>query len=110
MSNDRIINRWSTGHAITASRLNNIVDAVNKNTQGLASPRQKPEYNEDKDRQDNGPQDLGAQSKTYNEKSRTFTTVTVTDSAGNTHSIEQIDSVTFEDGYGNELILNFSNP
>jgi len=74
---------------ITAKLLNEITTTVNNSAQNRPSPANYP--------------------RTFGEIARTHSTVTATDSGGDTVEFEQIDSITLRDGIGDIIILMFNN-
>lgn len=88
------------GDVITADLLNAITTAVQANQGAIKSPTQK----------DIATGSSGGGNLDFTETSRTQTTVTVTDSGGATHDIEQIDQVVLENSSGDVMTLNFTNP
>lgn len=89
--NTRIIGRIARGQPITADRLNSIAGAINANRQGIIGPQINQRIE-------------------LREYQRTSTTVTITDSAGHTFDIEQIDTITFRDSAGASWVFKFNNP
>lgn len=101
VSNTRLnIRKIKKGQAITANYLNDIANAVNQNSKGVSGPKQRKqsdEVGEDTDL------DL-----TFDSTSITNETVTITDSNGDTHDIERITQITFENSTGDVLTLNIT--
>lgn len=93
------------GKVITARYLNHVGEAVNRNTQSLSGPKQQQALQESESNAAAGVINLD-----FSEVSRASTAVQITDSNGDTHSIEQIDSVTFQNTTGDVLTLTFNNP
>ena len=92
------------GEVITAHYLNNMGMAINRNSQSLSGPKQQSAL-EESETGSAAILDLN-----FTETTRASSTVQITDSNGDTHSIEQIDSVTFTNANGDVLTLSFNNP
>ena len=96
------IERWKKGDPITAKRLQRMASNINDNTEGLAGPKQQGA----KEQSDSAE----VADFTFTETSRQETTVTLTDSGGDTVQVNQIDQVTMQNSSGQTLVLNFNNP
>lgn len=105
--NKRTVPRIARQAVITASHLNHMAMGINANTKAIQAPRTKQ-------RSISGTgQDLpnsGTIDFTFNEISRTTSTRTLTDTNGDTVTVDVIDSITFENDAEFQLILNFDNP
>jgi len=102
--NSQLIGRITRGDVISAQYLNNIGRAVNENSRALAGPKQQQALEQS---------DAGGDTITdfnFTEVSRSQTSKQVTDSNGDTHTIEQIDSVTLVNSQGQTFVFNFNNP
>lgn len=93
---------WQRGQAITAERLDNMVRNINANTRGLSGPKQQAAKEE-------SDAEAGLTDLVFTEISRSETTVTLTDSNGDTVNVNQIDQVIMENASGDLLQLNFTN-
>jgi len=102
--NTRVIRPIRKGELITAQYLTRISAAINANTRFLSGPKQQNALDETEDANTN------SGDFNFTETNRTSSAVTVTDSNGDTHSIEQIDSVTLTNSSGQTLTLTFNNP
>lgn len=89
--NTRIIGRVTRGQSITADHLNKLASGLNAGAQGLRAPGTSRRIE-------------------MREYSRTSTTLTIADTAGDTFDIEQIDTITFKDSDGNSWVFKFANP
>jgi len=85
-----VLQNIKVGDTITAKLLNDIVKTVNSSSQNIAAPSNQPII--------------------YGEISRTWETVTATDSNGDTVDFEQMRSVTFRTARGDIMSLVFNNP
>ena len=97
------VETFNKGDIVTAKKLSGYAKAINRNTKAIAAPRQK-DISTGETGSGGGLTDL-----TFTEDSRTETTVTITDSSGNTHDINQIDQVVLSNSSGDVLTLNFTN-
>lgn len=79
------------GDIITAKKLNDIQRAINENTKAIAGPR---EVLQPAEELENTSLNLVNEVYTVGAADITSTTVTITDSNGDTHDIERIDSFT----------------
>ena len=104
--NVKTVSEIKAGEVITARHLNSMSTAINGNTQALAGPKQQSAL----EQSESGGASAGVIDFDFIETSRTSSTVTVTDSNGDTHQIEQIDQVIFRNGAGDQLTLTFTNP
>ena len=107
ITNDKKLPFWKGGDVISHQRLNDIVGTLNSHARSVNKPIEIIPDGEDQ--ADTPVDDSESVQTIYTETARSETTITVTDSAGNTHSINQIDSVTFEDQSGNVMVLQFNN-
>lgn len=89
--NTRIIGRIKPGQSIKADHLNSMADSINALAEGIAAPGRNKRIE-------------------LREFNRTSTTITVTDSGGDTIDIEQIDTITFRDSQGVSWVFFFNNP
>jgi hypothetical protein len=102
MSNITILRNVKIGDRITSKLFNAITDAINKNTNSIAAPRNFTKNNST-EVEASGLTDL-----TFNSTSVTESTQTATDSNGDTVDIERVDSIVFENSSGNVLTLNIT--
>ena len=103
-SNKELLRRINVGDVITAELLNKITVAINRNTQGYAGARQ-IETSADTEF------DSSVGNEVFDSTSGTETTVTITDDAGNDHTIERVDSIVFtEQTSGRTMTLNITYP
>lgn len=89
--NTRIIGRIKPGQPIKADPIQTMAQAINDSAAGITAPGHN-------------------QRRELREYQRTSTTVTVTDSGGDTIDIEQIDTITFRDSQGASWVFFFNNP
>ena len=92
------------GDRITARYLNSMASAINRNTAAISGPRNVTRASA----QTGG--GAAFSDYTFNEVSRAESTVTVTDSNGDTHSVNQIDQIELSNSAGEVLTLVFDNP
>lgn len=104
--NIKILKGIKKGDVITAEYVTAIAEAINANTRAIATPRQLDDGDE-----------IGVSGQTsvgdevFDSVSGTETTVTITDSNGDTHDIERVDTIKFqEQGSGRFLTLNITYP
>jgi hypothetical protein len=102
--NSRKIAGIKRGQVITGHHMTEMSLAINANTRFLTGPKQQKAL-EDTENANAGSGDLF-----FTETSRTSTSVTITDSNGDTSSVEQIDRVDFRNSSGETLTLIFNNP
>jgi len=102
--NSRKIAGIRKGEIITGDHMTNISHAINANTRFLSGPRQQNALKETEEA------NTASQDLNFTETSRSSTTVQITDSNGDTHSITQIDRIEMANNSGQTLILNFNNP
>ena len=103
-SNKELLKSINVGDVITADLLNKITAAINRNTQGFAGPRQ---IETSADTQFGGT--IG--NEVFDSTSGTETTVTITDSNGDTHDIERVDTIVLtEQTSGRTMTLNITYP
>ena len=102
--NNLVIAELGRGEVITGRLMTRIARSINANTRHLSGPRQQGALDDTEDE--------NTQSEDYNftETSRTNATVTITDSNGDTHDIDQLDQVILVNGRGQVMTLNFDNP
>ena len=106
--NIELIPGIGSGQVITARHLNKLSSGINKNSEAVGRPKQKESpVGESESETESG---SGLTDLTFNETSRTETTVTTTDSNGDTLDIAQTDSIVLENSSGDVLTLNFTNP
>lgn len=95
--NTDILRRIQVGDVITAKLLNEITDAINRNTAAVAAPRDRDESR-------------SANQTTYTETERTTSSVQIFDqNEENYATIERIESITLQSDAGDILTLNFEN-
>lgn len=105
--NKRSIKRIAKGHVVTAEHLNSMTMGINANTRAIQAPRTR-QRNLSGTGQDLG--NSGTVDLNFTETVRATSVRTLTDTNGDTVSIDVIDSITFENASGFELVLNFNNP
>lgn len=105
MSNTEWLKNIRVGDPITAEFLNMITQAVNRNTQAVRNPRQI----NDPDDENQGGTNIG--NEVFNSTSVTETTVTHTDSGGDTVDVERVDSIVLQEATtGRTITLNITYP
>ena len=105
----RLIQRIRSGEPITARYLSSLADAINQNTKAISAPKQRfPQDALDPSENPASVPPTGLVDLTFTSTSITNETVTITDSNGDTHDIERITQVTFDNSAGDTLTLNLS--
>ena len=107
--NTEWLKRINVGDTITASLLNKITSAINANTRAVKTPRQ---IDESDDTFSSGGSSGGSiGDEIFDSVSGTETTVTATDSNGDTVDIERVDIIEFqEQASGRTMTLNITYP
>lgn len=96
------------GDVITASWLNEVKDAINRNTKAVAGPREVLQSAEELTTTSGG-SSIGDETFTAGPADITSTVVTITDDGGNDHDIERIDTIVFtETTSGRQMTLQIS--
>ena len=96
--NIEILSRIKVGDRITADMLNAITLAINRNTQGVASPKQVEADNS------------ATSDVNYSETSRSVLVVQVFDQNDENYAdIERIESISFRSDGGDTITLSFNN-
>lgn len=98
------IRKIRRGQPITARYLNDMGAAINRNTIAISGPR-----NRNRESLAGAGGGTGLTDLLFTETSRSETTVTVTDSNGDTHNVNQIDTVELTNSAGDVLTLVFDN-
>jgi len=107
MAKHDLIKNISVGDVITADLLNKIATTVNANTRALRSPRSIAIPD---DELTNDPS-TGVGNEVFDSTSGTETTVVHTDSAGDTVSIDRVDTIVLtEQTSGRTMTLNITYP
>ncbi len=104
MSNKAVLPKLKVGDVITARLLNEISTAVNANTAAVRAPAQIIE-------EDPGTEEAVIGDEVFQSTSGTETTVTITDSNGDTSEIERVDTIVFtETTSGRTMSLSITYP
>ena len=107
MPNHEILIDTKRGQIITAKKMTRISRAINANTSAIQTPREVLQPNDITEETEGG----GVGNETFNSTSGTETTVTATDSAGDTLDVERVDTVVFtESTSGRTMTLNLTYP
>ena len=103
--NSEVLKGVKVGDVITADWLNKVAAAINKNSSAIKAPTQK-----DIDLGSSGGGDsIGDETFSASSGNITTSTVTITDSSGNTHDIDRITQIVFtEDATGRSMTLNIT--
>ena len=108
MAQHNIINRIKVGDVITARLLNDITYAINANTKAISAPKEVLQKGEVLQSSESSGT-IG--NEVFDSTSGTETTVTATDSNGDTVDIERIDTIVFtEQTSGRTITLNITYP
>ena len=100
----RLVRNINRGDPITAQYLNAITGVVNANTRYLHGPRKVPRIDAGTTVGDSSALDLA-----FTETGRTETATILTDSNGDTSSVNVVDSMTLTNSFGGILTLTFDN-
>lgn len=104
--NHRILEGIKAGDVITATWLNQVKTALNANTRAINGPKRKISATE---QNNEGVSAIADESFSAGSTDITSTTVTITDSNGDTHDIERIDEIVFtEDTSGRTMTLSIT--
>jgi hypothetical protein len=108
-----IIERWKKGNPLTAKRLNESVDSINKlKSLAIDGPKQEadaapPDVQQAAAEDETTP----VASNVYTETSRTVSSVQIFDQNDTNYAlIDRIESITLQNSEGDTLILQFNNP
>ncbi len=111
MPNHEILKGVKPGDVITSAWLSSVATAINANAQAIRSPREVLQPAEDTNESTSSGSGSSVGNEVFNSTSGTETTVTVTDSNGDTSDIERVDTVVFtESTSGRTMTLNLTYP